>query len=397
MGPVAAFLAWLTGGVAFALSVYLLLKGTPKPSAKFSTLFILNYLGATGIILTGDIFNLFVFLEITGITAYALAASAKTPRSLEGGMKYLVVGSISSTLYLIAVALVYAHTGTLNMAQLASLNLARDPLMWAAFGLALIGFAAEAEQFPMNGWAPDAYTGAPPSVASLFAGVTAKASVYALVRLAYTVFGFGDASFWLLVMGVITLLVAEGAALNQKEFKRALAYSSVGQMGLALVGFSAGLAPGFFVLLAHALAKPLAFLSLGDEPVDGLVRRSGWRGVLFGLASLSVMGLPPFPGFWAKLWVLKALLAKGQVWALWLVLLGALMEAAYYGRGLVRALSRGEGKLPGWAEAVPGAFLAAGLLALSFVPTGLYGFFVRISPDILDKLGYALRVLGGAG
>lgn len=253
-----AFLVWLYS--------YKFKKIEFDNALKYFVLIMLITAGSIGVVLTGDLFNQFVFLEIVALSSYPLVAFYRGRDGAEAAFKYLLVGSFASISLLLGILLIYTQLGTLNMADIAAHMGDMDPkIKVIAFVLIFLAFAIESEMFPVNGWAPDAYSQAPGPIGAVFAGMTAKAGIYAMIRLVYTIFDFDSTFKLLLVMGIITLVVSEGIALRQKKLKRMLAYSSLGQMGLLMIAFGintkTAVIAGLFILFNHAVIKSLLFFS----------------------------------------------------------------------------------------------------------------------------------------
>ncbi len=417
VGPLGLFLALLIQAVGLLTALYLVAVPVDEPRDRFSMLFLLLLLGATGMVLTGDAFNLFVFLEITSIAAYALTGFPRTAEATEAAFKYLVIGSIGSTLYLLGLILLYTQTGTLNIADIARQIHRVDPhVLYFALALITVAFGVEAEVFPLNGWTPDAYQGAPTAVTTVFSAVVVKAGLYALLRMFYTLFGVQAFLYGLALLGALTLLVAEAAAFRQQNVKRLLAYSSVGQMGFLLLAFGVGtpvaVTSGLFHLLNHAVFKGILFLGLGLmalhthsenlEDLTGMARRMPWVGFLFALAILAILGLPPLSGFWSKFFVLYAM-AGAHLWGLLVAaLVGSLLEAAYYLR-LLQVLYRKPA--PGVAESRPFPWLPVavlttlglGVLLMSLTPHVWFQWLRPAAAELLQRGAYISRVLATGG
>ena len=318
-----------------------------EPAKKYFIFLMMLVAGAVGIVLTGDIFNQFVFIEIVGISAYALTAFYTGRNSAEASFKYLLMGSLSASSLLIAIAIVYSQLGTLNMAEIAATVHTMNPTFKViAMIFFIVGIGIEAEIFPLNGWAPDAYTEAPGPIGAAFAGILVKAGIYAMVRMVFTLFDVPGAFDFLLAIGLITLIIAETAAVKQDRLKRMLAYSSIGQMGLVMVAFGIGTIEGvyaaLFLMLNHAIIKPLLFLSgsylvfnsknkLISE-VNGLGKYLPITSLLFALGAFAIVGLPPFAGFWSKLSVLMAAANEGMLLIIALILMVSVVEIVYYFR-----------------------------------------------------------------
>ncbi|WP_435101771.1 proton-conducting transporter transmembrane domain-containing protein [Halarchaeum sp. P4] len=316
--------------------------------------------GLSGIAVTGDLFNLYVFLEIAGIAAYALVARSSGGAAALAAFRYLLVGTVGATLYLLGVAYAYAATGTLNFAALAA-YLAKagysDPLVVAGFGFALVGLAVKIALVPAHTWLPDAHSKAPASVSVLLSGLVTTAAVYALVRLLASVytpaFLLANPVFRaaLVAAGVLSVLVGGVAAFRQHKLKRLLAYSTVAQLGLVVAGV--GLASEIAVrgavihLLGHAVMKGGLFLAAGAlaerhgattlEAYDGLGRREPLLGGAVAVLALGMVGFPPTVGFVGKWYVAVGALQQGAWALLAVVLLSTFLSLAYFGP-LVRRL-----------------------------------------------------------
>jgi multicomponent Na+:H+ antiporter subunit D len=302
---------------------------------KFYTLFLLLLTGMLGIVLTGDIFNMYVFLEIMSISAYALVAFRKeTFEAVEAGIKYLVVGSAASTLILLAVAILYGVYGSLTIAQIAHLiEVSPSPLIWGALALYLTGFILKAGIVPLHMWLIDAHPAAPSSISALLSGVVIKTGAYAIIRIFFTLYGVEVMNRaligWIIVViAVITMFVGGSLGLIQQDLKRLLAYSSVAQMGyialgigVALIAFNttagdAGLVGALFHLLNHAIMKGMLFLiagvilhQLGTRNINemgGLIKKMPITSACFIIGGLAIAGVPPFNGFVSKLILYEA-------------------------------------------------------------------------------------------
>ncbi|MEF8857291.1 MAG: proton-conducting transporter membrane subunit, partial [Haloplanus sp.] len=215
----------------------------------FYTEYLLLVTGLSGMTVTGDVFNLYVFLEISGLATYALVASAGDGRSAVAAFKYLLFGTVAASLYLLGVGYALVATGTLNMADLAVelANVGYDsPLVLASFGFIVVGLATKTALFPLHTWQPDAYGDAPDSVSALIAALVSTVAAYALLRIAYTVYtpAFFEAvpvaRDALVVFACVSIVVGSVLAVTQSEVKRMLAYSSVSQYGLVVVGLAIG-------------------------------------------------------------------------------------------------------------------------------------------------------------
>lgn len=306
-------------------------KYTAKP--KFYALFLLMLAGMNGVALTGDLFNLFVFLEIASIASYALVGFGVEHQELEASFKYLILGSVASTMVLLGIALVYAMTGSVNMADVASTLAAMPAKTTIAFaaGVFLMGFALKSGLVPFHAWLPDAHPSAPAPISAMLSGVLIKAlGVYAMVRVMFNV--LGAAPIYLdimLVLGAISMVIGGFLAVGQFDLKRQFAYHSVSQMGyivLALgLGTPLGLIGGIFHLINHATFKSLLFLASGAiehatgtkhmKKLGGLKESMPVTSTTFVIGSLSISGVPPFNGFFSKLIIILACV-QAQQWLL---------------------------------------------------------------------------------
>ncbi|AEC50956.1 NADH dehydrogenase subunit N [Pyrococcus sp. NA2] len=413
IGHFAALFALVIAIVSFLTALFSFKAINVEPVDKYAMLFLLLMLGATGMIATGDIFNLFVFMEITAITAYALTAYNKTGEAAEASMKYIVLGGIGSSFFLVGVALLYGATGTLNMAQLAEFasegNIA--PVV-AQVGLALVifGLAVEAELFPLNAWAPDAYQAAPHPITAMFSAFVVKAGLYAMARILYLL---QDAQGWssvlklLLIMATLTVIFAELSALRQKDVKRMIAYSSIGQIGLIALAFSlgteAGVSAGVFHMLNHAIVKALMFLAIGYvgvtlggtrlENFEGLGKKMPLTAFALSVGAVSTVGVPLFNVFWSKFRIIVATLQAGHVWPAALVLFASVVEAVYYFRLLHLIWFSGEGERvrESWFVVFL-IILALLIIAIGVYPTPAWEIAKRAGSDIFAVANYIKNV-----
>ncbi|MCF7992844.1 MAG: sodium:proton antiporter [Thiohalocapsa sp.] len=418
----AALVMLILFNLAGALMAAFLWLGDTEPYLRGRQPFILIMLlitGCTGMVLTGDLFNLYVFLEIAGVSAYALSALRRDRGALEAGLKYLIIGSVAAVFFLFAVVLIYLQTGQLNMAAVASDFAGIPAPMQALIGLLLlVGLGIKAELFPFNFWVPDIYRGSDPATAALFSGILVKAFIFVLFHLVFLLLADPDvARAWLMGLGALTMLVAELVALRQQDLRRMLAYSSLGQVGLIVLalGFAseATTAGALFHMVNHTLVKLLLFfvaalmlrrvlsLRLGD--LHGIGHRMPVATGLFVLGSLAVLGLPPLSGFISKLWILKGFAAAQLFWPIALILLAALIEAAYYFRWIKVFYDTDPAKAhPGiMAGPVQGApvylplLLIGGLLLLFGVaPFLLEVSFVEGAQSLLAREATLEQVLG---
>ena len=248
------------------------------PAARvylFYCMYLLNLAGLLGIVITGDVFNLFVFLEISSLSSYVLISLGKDRRALTAAYRYLVMGTIGATFYVIGVGLMYMMTGTLNMVDLAVLMPAviDTRTIHAALAFLTVGLSLKLALFPLHVWLPNAYTYAPSAVSAFLAATGTKVAVYALLRIVFTVFGEVDVLSFpgvqevLLTLAAAAMIGASAVAIHQDNVKRVLAYSSLAQIGYMVIGIgmesATGLAGSIVHLFNHALMKGGLFMALG--------------------------------------------------------------------------------------------------------------------------------------
>lgn len=324
-------------------------------------LYTLATAGMLGMVATGDAFNLYVLLEITSLTGYALIAVGSA-RACRTSLNYLFLGTIGASLYLLGVGYLYAATGTLNMADLA----ARLPLapagaaVTAAMGVILVGVWLKMALFPLHGWLPGAYSAAPSATAGLLAPLTTKVMVYVMIRMMLSVFGpeyvFSRDVLSQVVVGVATAAILYGAAaaLAQRDLRRMLAYIIVAEVGYmvggAWLGNRTGMTGAVLHLLNDALMTLCVFLAaasidfrqggLGFEKLRGLFRTMPWTMAALVAGALSIIGVPPSGGFFSKWYLISGAVEAGSYHFAAALLISSLVsvvlffrvfELAYYG------------------------------------------------------------------
>ena len=296
---------------------------------EYYTLFLMLSGGVMGLVLSGDIFNMFIMVEILTFAAVALTAFRNTAKgALEAAFKYLVVGSMGSTCILVGTIMLYAQVHTLNFAQLSALipgNLNNATKL--AFALLFIGFGTKAFIVPFHPLAADAHGAAPASISVLISGVLTKSGIYAIIRLCYFLFqsmGLGTVQFMLVFFGCMSMFICVTMALAQHDFKRLLAFHSISQIGYVLtaVGLctALGISAGLYHAMNHTLFKGLLFLAAGAvlhqtgttdlDRLGGLSRKMPWTTVLFLIGAFSISGIPPFNGFASKWMIYQATYEK---------------------------------------------------------------------------------------
>ncbi len=298
-------------------------------NGPFFTLFLMLSGGVMGIVLSGDLFNIYVMLEVMTFAAVGLTAFRSwNPNAREAAFKYLVVGSIGSTCVLLGTALVYAQCHTLNLAQISAMlpgNM--NPTMVFAFAMLFTGFGCKSFMFPFQPIAADAHGAAPSSVSVLISGVFTKTGVYGIIRVSYFLFrtmGLTSMQTLLVFIGCVSMFVCVTMALNQHDFKRLLAFHSISQIGYILTALglcsALGIAGGLYHAINHTLFKGLLFLTAGAvlyatgttylEKLGGLARKMPQTAALFMVGAFSISGIPPFNGFASKWMIYQATYEK---------------------------------------------------------------------------------------
>ena len=399
----------LVAVVSLAVLVYAV-RDDPGGTA-FYTEYLLLVTGLTGMSVTGDVFNLYVFLEISGLATYALVASAGTGRSAVSALKYLLFGTVAASLYLLGVGYALVATGTLNMADLAT-ELAAvgydSPLVLASFGFVVVGLATKTALFPLHTWQPDAYNDSPDSVSALISALVSTVAAYALLRIVYTVYtpAFFEAvpvaRDAIVLFACVSIVVGSVLAVAQSEVKRMLAYSSVSQYGLVVVGLAIGTRAAVFGaivhLVGHAIMKGGLFVAAGTiDDLTGATTVEGYAGladrfpVLGGASAvlmLAMVGVPPAVGFAGK-WYIALGAVRAGVWPVAVVIFAStLLTLAYFAilvermfvapaSPSVRAATDGGAERLGGAATPPRRLLALVVgaavvaVALGFAVTGL--------------------------
>lgn len=335
--------------VALLVNIYsinYMLRYTAK--WKFYTLFLLMIAGMNGVVITGDLFNLYVFLEIAAIASYALVAFGIEHEELEASFKYAVMGSIASSFILLGIIFLYSYTSTLNMADIGRVLLDKGPgrIIGFIIPMFIFGFGLKAALVPFHAWLPDAHPAAPAPISAMLSGVLIKSlGVYALCRILFNVIGVGESlSLVLMFLGAISMVVGVFLAVGQWDLKRLLAYHSISQIGYVILGIGLGtplgILGGLFHLFNHSIFKSLLFLNSGSveyatgtrdlQKMGGLASKMPVTGTTNLIASMSIAGIPPFNGFWSKLIIIIAAVQAGRFgYAFWAVLASILTLASF--------------------------------------------------------------------
>ena len=341
----------------------LLIEMVGEKAYLFYCAFLLCVTGLLGVAITGDAFNLFVFLEISSLASCILISLGPHRRALTAAFQYLIVGTIGATFIVIGIGLIYGATGTLNMNDIAERlpETGYNRTVIAAFAFLIVGAAIKLALFPLHFWLPKAYTYAPSSVSAFLAATATKVGVYVLIRFLFTVFGVKfsfevlPTAFPLMLLAVLAMFVASTIAIFQDSVKRMLAYSSVAQIGYMVLGLSLvtvdGLTASMIHLFNHAVMKGALFLAIGCiayrqasfriEDFAGMGRRMPWTMAAFTAGGLSLIGIPLTAGFISKWYLILAALAADEPIVAALIVISSLLAVIYIWRVVEAAYFRG--------------------------------------------------------
>jgi multicomponent Na+:H+ antiporter subunit D len=320
----------------------------------FYAMFALCVAGLLGIAITGDAFNLFVFLEISSLSSYVLIALGRDRRALVASYQYLLMGTIGASFIVIGVGLLYLETGTLNMTDMAIRlqGMTSDRAVLAALAFLTVGISLKLALFPLHQWLPNAYAYAPSAVSAFLAATATKVSVYALLRFYFSIFG-ETAIFqrlpmadFMLLLALAGMFIASTVAIFQQNLKRLFAYSSVAQVGYIVLGISfdsvTGLTATLVHMVNHAVTKGAIFLLLGGvmlslggitlTRVQGMGRSMPLTSFGIVLCGLSLIGVPGTAGFVSKWYLILAALEHGQYWLVGAILSSSLLALVYVWR-----------------------------------------------------------------
>ncbi|MBC6403229.1 MAG: monovalent cation/H+ antiporter subunit D family protein [Hyphomonadaceae bacterium] len=415
---------FLISAIAFIGTLYGIPSVTaevePGKRAPFYGAFLLCVAGLLGMVVTGDAFNVFVFLEVSSISTYVLVAmgASRDRRALAAACRYLILGSIGATLFVVGVGCLYMETGTLNMLDMSRILSeigGGSRVALVGFGFIVIGLGLKLAMFPLHLWLPGAYAHAPSFVTVFLASTATKAALYLLLRFMFVVF---DPSFeydTAIITYVITtvavagMLLASLQAVYQTDARRTLAYSSIAQVGYMLLGIgmatAAGLSAGYLHLINHALIKGALFLALGAFWYRyGIMRVLDFRGLgqimpwtmgAFTLGGLSLIGVPFTAGFVSKYNLAMAAAANGWWWAVGVIMAASVLAIIYMGRMLLVAYFQPPPEVDGEAVAKNEAPLL--MLVPMWVLAGL-SILIGINADwIVHAADGAAMVLTAGG
>lgn len=365
LDPLSAFVNLVVVGIALLVMIYARTSAELELSGKegpYFSVIMLFLAGLTGMVVTADLFNLYVFLEIASLSGYALVAVGEK-RATVAAFRYLLLGTIGASFYLLGLGFLFVETGSLNMADVAKLlpSLYGEPTVIAGAGLMVIGIGIKMAIFPLHGWLPDAYTYAPSTSSALLAPIGTKVAAYVLIRILFFLFQPNYMEFTLPFAHVLAWLSASGIiigsvmAVAQKELKRMLAYSSVAQVGYIGLGIGIasplGLTGAILHVLNHAFMKACLFMVAGNVRAqvghsniadfnESLRRRMPWTMASFTVSAISMVGLPPTAGFFSKWYLVLAGIEDSRWVFVGVILLSGLLNAVYFFRVLEKVYMR---------------------------------------------------------
>jgi len=428
------FMAIITATVSLAVAIYSLafMKGETGQS-RFYTLFLLLVAGMFGMVLTGDLFNLFVFLEIASIAGAALTAfRTRFADTAEGGFKYIVISSVAALIILFAIGILYAQYNLINIGALANV-MQYTMLDKIALALLVIAFAMKLGAIPLHMWVPDTYAVAPAGISAMLV-VSSQACMYALYRVCFTLFGITLNMYtvgWIvIILGMLSMFVGVTMAIPQTDIKRLMAYHAISQSGYMLLGVGVGLAVlgnpealatygraamsgGIFHIINHALYKGLLFLTAGAlfyrvghrdlNRMGGLAHKMKWTAIFYIIGALSISGIPPSNGFASKLLIYESVYHFHPILAI-VAIITSILTLASFTKAFYSAFMGAE--LPEYQEVkeapksmIAGmAILAAGIIFFSLFPGLIVDWLAHPAADALISQGaYINGIMGGGG
>jgi multicomponent Na+:H+ antiporter subunit D len=419
-GITAALIASTVGTLALVATLSGMEELGPRELGSYGCLALLLIASVVGGALTADLLNLFVWFEVAALASYALTGFfLNRPHAVEAAFKIVVLTSIAGFLVFIGTALLYQSQGAVNLAQLRqSLGAPTGALGVVALGLLVSGYATKAGLIPFCGWLPDAHTAAPGPISALFSGVLVNFGVVAIARVGVAFARTGiPLSGILMLVGVGSALLGAGFAVAQDDLKRLLAYDTISQIGIVIVGFAASSDTGnaglTYHLVSHALFKAMLFLIAGAivhstaattlPELAGMARRYPWLVALFTLGAAAIAGIPPLNGYVSLGLIHDALLERNEYMPYVLILVAQAVTIAALGRVVIAMFAHRDGDFDRDERIRPGLGIALGTLAAACIATGVFGLWMLdhvIAPaaTVLSRgAAWSTAVLTGSG
>ena len=416
--PLAGLLVFIIGLLNLLIIIYSLGYINRDTSKYYTLLFVLTA-ALNGMVLTGDLFNLFVCVEIVSIVSYALVAFRRTKAAYEASFKYIIIGTLGSFFVLLAIILTYHQTGTLNLAQLVSKSQNIAVITKTAIiSLFLIGFGSKFALVPLHTWLPDAHPAAPSSISALLSGIVIKGYLYAWLRTLLVLSNpseiiSSNLNLILIYCGVVTLLGGHLLAFQQQNLKRLLAYSSISQIGYIMIGIATftnkGMSGAVFHIINHAVVKSALFLAAGifseklkAKQIKNLVG-AGYKAPLvsfsFTVAAVTIIGLPPFNIFISKWLIALSAIKTGFIIPAGTILLGSILALTYYLK-VIKAIytkEKNEHQILGikWQLKFPVIILAVLCLGMGLFPNMIVPKLNQAVIYLLDSTQYYQILFSG--
>ncbi len=383
----------------------------------YDSLFMFLVAGMNGVVVTGDVFNMYVFLEIVSICSYPLVAFRCGSTELRAGLKYAFLSMVGMSFFLLGVGFLYNSTGTLNMAdagRIIQAGTANSVVLSYALICIMAGLLVNSAVAPLHTWLPDAHPAAPSPMSAVLSGLVVKVSAYSMARIVCTVYGLTFSKVLgplLVALGLLTMLTGAFLALVQTDIKRLLAYSTIGSMGFILAGIGSGTTMGIqgstFHVINHALAKAMLFLVAGClihrlgtrdmRKMGGLMGEAPIEATAFLLGGLAVSGVPPLNGFWSKLLIYIGLYESGMYLPLAIAIGTSLLFLAIYLRAFkLIFLGRGTPRTAGIPKLMlaPVVALCVLTLLIGIFPGMPLDFTQKAAEQMLSRTLYTQTVLG---
>ena len=403
------YMAFSIGLLSLLVSIYSISYMKHETRAtEFNTLVIFMVSGMFGIVMSGDLFTLFIFWELIGLSSYVLVSFLKRNWGpIEAGFKYLIMSATAGAFLLLSMALIYGMAGTLNFATLAASLRGAPMTPWTIllFATLIVGFGVKSAIVPLHTWLPDAHPEAPSPISALLSGIVIETGLYAMTRVLYIAFEPAFFKMPIAALALVTMTVGNLLALRQNDLKRMLAYSSIGQVGYMLIGISTGLTYGllgtFLHIFNHSLMKGMAFLSVGSivhetgtrdiDKLKGVGRMMPWTTLSIFVAFMGLGGVPGTSGFISKFILFNASLGAGIPILALAGVLNSTLSMAYYLRVLIALVSK---KTEETIEAREAPILMVGvamvmavlIIVLGFYPNPILGIASDASKALIDGL-----------
>lgn len=416
-----AIMLVLAGLMTVAVAIYAFADiDEDRESLGYYPLYHFLMMGVCGSFITGDIFNLYVWFEIMLISSFVLLELGGNRNQLEGAIKYMTLNVIASAIFLAAVGILYGLTGSLNMADLSgALNGAPQGMVITLSMMFLVAFGIKAALFPLYGWLPSAYHTPPTAISAIFSGLLTKVGVYALIRI-FTLMFVQDTGYThtvLLWAAGLTMFVGVLGAASQKEFRRILSFHIVSQIGYMIMGLALftplAVAGAVFYIIHHIIVKTNLFLVSGVvnrlkgsyqlKKIGGLYAKRPFLGILFLIPALSLAGIPPLSGFWAKFALVRAGLEAESygivVVALFVSVLTLFSMTKIWTQAFWEPEPEGGEDLDvpaadWWQRILPIAMLCICTLIIGFSAEWIFDLSMQTANQLLDPSVYVETVLG---